>query len=134
MKSQSRLIWFRSPLAWIVLPVIGAFLLPPPFPVLAQGYESQIENPIVHYKISARLDSKTKQVKGHYRLRWRNHTADQVSELYFHLYLNAFKNLDSTFMRETAAVGRRRERLAAWKTPVESDKWGWVDVAKPGRP
>ena len=128
MKSQSRPIWFRSPLAWIVLPVIGGFLLSPPFPVLAQGYESQIENPIVHYKISARLDSKTKQVKGHYRLRWRNHTADQVSELYFHLYLNAFKNLDSTFMRETAAVGRRRERLADWKTPVESDKWGWVNV------
>ena len=109
---------------------MGIFFLSTSFPVQAQGYESQTEDPIVRYKISAWLDPETKQVQGHYRLKWRNHTADTISELYFHLYLNAFKNLDSTFMREIVAIGRRRERLADWKTPVASDKWGWVDVTR----
>jgi hypothetical protein len=94
-----------------------------------QTYRSQIENPIVRYKMSARLDPAAKTVKGHYTLIWRNHTSDSIPDLYFHLYLNAFKNLDSTFMRESR-VARRGERLKEWEAIPEKDKWGWVDVDK----
>jgi hypothetical protein len=96
-----------------------------------QTYKSHIENPIVRYKMSARLDPATHTVKGHYNLAWRNHTADSIPDLYFHLYLNAFKNLDSTFMRESA-ISRRREILKDWRTIPEEEKWGWVDVDKIG--
>ena len=92
-----------------------------------QTYQSQIANPIVRYKMSARLDPGTKTVKGHYTLRWWNHTADAIPDLYFHLYLNAFKNMDSTFMRE-GTISRRRDLLKDWYTKPEEAKWGWVDV------
>ncbi len=90
-------------------------------------YKSHIEHPIVHYKMSARLDPETKTVKGHYTLTWWNHTSDSIPDLYFHLYLNAFKNLDSTFMRESEERGRGGEEESDVKGP---DRWGWVDVDK----
>lgn len=96
---------------------------------LAQSYKSQIENPIVRYKMSARLEPATKTVKGHYTLSWWNHTDEPVPDLYFHLYLNAFKNVDSTFLRE-GIVSRRREALTEWKATPEEAKWGWVDMDK----
>src|SRR5690348_5463154 len=84
------------------------------FVAAAQGqtYKSHIEHPIVRYKMSARLDPGTKKVVGQYTLTWWNHTADAIPDLYFHLYLNAFKNVDSTFMRESGA--RRPGGLDGW--------------------
>jgi hypothetical protein len=99
-------------------------------PVLrGQTYKSQIANPIVRYKMTARLDPGTKTVKGHYTLTWWNHTTESIPDLYFHLYLNAFKNADSTFLRESN-LSRRRGLLADWHAEPEREKWGWVDVDK----
>ena len=93
----------------------------------AQEYTPQIERPIVRYQMSATLDPETRQVKGRYRLTWWNHTPDTISDLHFHLYLNAFKNADSTFMR-----GKLHEKWEGassdWKTADEETRWGWVDV------
>lgn len=94
-----------------------------------QTYKSHIEHPIVRYKMAARLDPATKTIKGHYTLTWWNHTADAIPDLYFHLYLNAFKNIDSTFLRE-GTISRRRELLKDWRAKPEKEKWGWVDVDK----
>src|SRR5213080_1378662 len=91
----------------------------------AQTYRSRIEHPIVRYKMSARLDPVTKKVTGQYTLTWWNHTADTIPDLYFHLYLNAFKNFDSTFMRE-ATAGPRGARLT--EIVSKPDDWGWEDV------
>jgi len=95
----------------------------------AQTYKSHIEHPIVRYKISARLDAASKKITGHYTLTWWNHTEDTIPDLYFHLYLNAFKNMDSTWLRE-ASLSRRRELLKDWRASSEEQKWGWVDVNK----
>src|SRR2546422_4738373 len=94
----------------------------------AQTYRSRIEHPIVRYNMSARLDPVAKKVTGQYTLTWWKHTADTIPDLYFHLYLNAFKNLDSTFMRE-GSVSRRGGR-EGWFARPDADKWGWVDVDK----
>lgn len=94
-----------------------------------QTYVSQIPSPIVRYKMSAKLDPASKKITGHYTLRWWNHTEDSIPDLYFHLYLNAFKNMDSTFLRE-ASVSQRRELLREWTAKPEEAKWGWVDVDK----
>ena len=93
----------------------------------AQTYQSHIEHPIVRYRISARFDPATKKIAGHYNLVWWNHTADSIPDLYFHLYLNAFKNMDSTFLEETS-ISRRSDLLGEWKAAKEGEKWGWVDV------
>ncbi len=108
--------------AWMALATAAAGATGP-------TYKSHIEHPIVRYKIAAQLFPDTKTVKGHYTLVWWNHTGDTIPALYFHLYLNAFKNADSTFFRESA-VRRRAEELRQWLGSHEEDKWGWVDVNK----
>ncbi|HSK09594.1 MAG TPA: M1 family metallopeptidase [Vicinamibacterales bacterium] len=76
-------------------------------------------NRIVRYDIQVRLDPDKKQLEGRQRLTWRNPSADAVPDLWFHLYLNAFRNTRSTFFRESG--GRLRGDEA-------TDKWGWIDV------
>jgi hypothetical protein len=55
-------------------------------------------------------------------LTWWNDSPDTVATLQFHLYLNAFKNSQSTFFRESG--GRLRSDRA------EGDHWGWIDVTR----
>jgi len=50
------------------------------------------------YKISVALDAAQKMLNGKETLTWCNTSTDRVGELQFHLYLNAFKNSESTFM------------------------------------
>jgi hypothetical protein len=79
-------------------------------------------NEVVDYAISARLDAVAKRVDGRERITWRNPSTDTVGELWFHLYLNAFKNSKSTFYRESGGQ-LRGDRAAA-------DKWGYLDVVE----
>ncbi|HYX19808.1 MAG TPA: M1 family peptidase, partial [Thermoanaerobaculia bacterium] len=78
--------------------------------------------PVVDYTISVSLDPKAKTLDGTERLVWRNPSSDPVTELRFHLYLNAFKNNRTTFMRES---GGRLRGDDAGKKPED---WGWIDV------
>jgi hypothetical protein len=101
-----------------LLPVLAAFTFATVLPAPAKF----IPDPIVQYKMDARLDVQAKTVKGHLVLTWKNHTADTIPDLQFHLYLNAFKNNQSTFMREGGAESRRvRHRDSA-------DAWGYEQV------
>ncbi len=81
-----------------------------------------IPDPIVTYKIDARLDAKAKTVQGREVITWRNHTQEAVPDLQFHLYLNAFKNSYSTFMRE----GGEDSRRVKWVN--RDDSWGYQQV------
>ncbi|MEP6993002.1 MAG: M1 family metallopeptidase [Acidobacteriota bacterium] len=81
-----------------------------------------VSPPVVDYAIDVTLDAKEKTLNGQERLLWRNPSGDAVSELRFHLYLNAFKNARSTFMRESG--GHLRDDEAGNKP----DDWGWIDV------
>lgn len=75
---------------------------------------------VVEYDIAVRLDAAKKSLAGHERLVWRNPSQDAVGELWFHLYLNAFRNSQSTFFRESG--GRLRREQAS------DDGWGAIDV------
>ncbi len=77
----------------------------------------------MEYTIAVSLDPAEKILVGTERLVWRNPSADPVSELRFHLYLNAFKNDRTTFMRESGGQLRGDE---AGKKPQD---WGWIDVS-----
>jgi hypothetical protein len=75
---------------------------------------------VADYDIKVRLDTAAKTLAGSERITWRNPGAEPVGELWFHLYLNAFKNSESTFFRESG--GRLRgDRMA-------DDSWGYIDV------
>ena len=71
------------------------------------------------YRIEARLDGLTKRLAGELWLTWTNKSGEAVSNLWFHLYLNAFSNNRSTHLHE--AGGKLRD--------VEVEEgWGWSQV------
>ncbi len=80
--------------------------------------------PIASYKIDVQLklddNRHPTRLEGSERLTWLNDSPDTITDLQFHLYLNAFKNLESTFFRESGGRLRNNE--------YELGKWGWIDV------
>jgi|CXWL01.1.fsa_nt_gi hypothetical protein len=77
---------------------------------------------LVDYDIAVRLDPDAKVLVGQERLTWRNPSTDTVGELWFHLYLNGFRNSESTFYRETGGQLRR--------DGAKADDWGSIDVTR----
>lgn len=73
----------------------------------------------VDYHIKARLEPEKKAVIAEEVLTWRNDSDAAVSELRFHLYLNAFKNSQTTFIKESGGIHR------GFKL---DDKWGSIDI------
>ena len=98
--------------------VLLAFLVA--VPASAQSLPEASDR-VVDYRISVALDPVTHKLTGRETLTWRNPSAtDAVSELQFHLYLNAFKNTKSTFMKESGGQLRGVDMAA--------DGWGWIDI------
>jgi len=62
---------------------------------------------VVTYVIRAELVPEHQRVKGEMDVVWRNTSDLPVDELYFHLYLNAFRNEDSSYLREGDGAGKR---------------------------
>jgi hypothetical protein len=75
---------------------------------------------IANYDLTARLDPSKKTIDGRETLQWTNVSTDPISELQFHLYMNAFRNEKSTFMKESGG-DLRGDR-------ARKDSWGWIDV------
>ncbi len=73
-----------------------------------------------NYDIEVRLDHAARTLTGRETIRWRNISANPTRELQFHLYWNAWRNADSTWLRE--------RRLAGVTTPPRADAWGAIDV------
>ena len=71
---------------------------------------------VVDYTLRARLDPLAHTVHGEGTIVFRNHSTAPVHELWLHLYLNAFKNERSTFLREPAAGFRGSGPLTDWGT------------------
>ncbi len=61
---------------------------------------------IVQYALRAELEPKDHLIRASETIRWKNTTGDTVGEALFHLYLNAFANNQSVFMKESG--GRLR--------------------------
>ena len=72
------------------------------------------------YDIDVRLDHGQRTLQGRETIRWRNTSSGTATELQFHLYWNAWRNRDSTWMRE--------RRLSPAYTPPRDDAWGATDV------
>ncbi|HKX33358.1 MAG TPA: M1 family metallopeptidase [Blastocatellia bacterium] len=79
---------------------------------------------IASYKIDVQLKMNERQqpakLEGREVLTWLNDSPDTISDLQFHLYLNAFKNQKSTFFRESGGQLRG--------DTFQPGRWGWIDV------
>ena len=70
-----------------------------------------------NYTIAARLDPSTRTITATETIVWRNVTRTTATELQFHLYWNAWKDANSTWMRERAMSGAdpsARRRSGDW--------------------
>ena len=106
---------FRLFLVFAVCLVSTALAQKPIFP---QPLSPRIAN----YDISVSLDASEKTLKATETLVWRNTSRDRITELQFHLYLNAFKNSESTFMKESGGSSRG--------AAMDVGGWGWINVDK----
>lgn len=67
---------------------------------------------VASYTLSVRLDPPAKEVRGRGTIVFRNPSKKPTRSLYFHLYLNAFENEKTLFLREKASrSGQRRGEL-----------------------
>lgn len=96
---------------------------PAAVPAPASGDVVMKEHPdeVASYTIKASLDPGAHTVHGEGTLVWKNVSTKPVSELWFHLYLNAFKNQSSVFMR--APVG-------GFRGATVPKEWGTIDVRR----
>ncbi|GGY58760.1 M1 family metallopeptidase [Pseudoduganella albidiflava] len=69
------------------------------------GREATLSDRVANYRIEATLDPVRHTVAGRQQLTWRNRSDRTVNSVYLHLYLNAFRNGDSTFNTELRAQG-----------------------------
>jgi len=74
------------------------------------------------YDIDVRLDHVARSLTGHETIQWRNISANSTSELQFHLYWNAWRNLESTWLRERQLRGNF--------TSPRDDAWSSTDVTR----
>lgn len=84
-------------------------------------YQQPLSDRRVQYGIEVRLDPERKTLEGHETITWRNPDRVPVDELQFHLYLNAFRNRQSTFMRESGDEFRGT-------TLTDPKKWGNIQI------
>lgn len=72
---------------------------------------------IANYDIHVTLNPDDRTLEGKQLLTWTNPSTDAVTELRFHLYLNAFRHSETTFLRHDNRRGK-----------IGPDEWGWIDI------
>ncbi len=75
-----------------------------------------------NYDMDVQLNPETRIIDGKMKLKWINISPDTLTELQFHLYLNAFKNSESTFMKESGGIFRGD------KAGGDELSWGYINV------
>ncbi|MEO6190060.1 MAG: M1 family metallopeptidase, partial [Saprospiraceae bacterium] len=85
-------------------------------------FKSPLSSRPTYYNIDAQLDESTKQIKASQSIQYINQSKVAIHELRFYMYLNAFKNTNSTFLKGTTNIFG--QTLANRK----SDEWGWIDI------
>ena len=92
-------------------------------PILANAFPTPLSPRNANYRIDVRLNTDTKRLQGQQVLTWRNTSPDVIGELQFHMYLNAFRDANSTFMRES---GGQLRGDALDKSKAEN--FGWTKL------
>ncbi len=107
----------------------------PPVPTPLAGHPDSVAD----YTLRASLDPVAHTIHGEGAVRFTNRSEKPVSELWVHLYLNAFKNERSVFLREPIGAFRGSSRPASWGTIdvrrfafEGKDLWPQAERTRPG--
>jgi hypothetical protein len=87
----------------------------------AYGQETTPRN--ANYRIDVRLDARGRTLTGRETLEWTNITRADARELQFHLYYNAWRNDDSTYMKEAQRSGWFEE------SSLQPDEHAAIDIS-----
>lgn len=82
-------------------------------------FDPPLSRRIADYTIDCRLDPETKIVTATEILKWKNISGDPIDELQFHLFQNAFRDENSSFLTELEEIP---EGLIG--------KWGYCDILR----
>lgn len=86
-------------------------------------FQKPLSQRVVSYDIKVKLNTDSKVIDGTEILTWKNPSKETVKDLQFHLYLNAFKNSKSTFMKESGG----HLRGMGFDESLE-ENWGYIDI------
>jgi hypothetical protein len=117
-----RLEWLAQLCAGVALCVLALELAAQPAPAApAPPAPPGAPAAVVRYRLEARLDAEQHHVYGKGEVVWRNTSRQAQREIWLHLYLNAFRDEDSVFMR-------KRDR--GFRGGARPSRWGGIDVEK----
>ncbi len=105
--------------------VLAAAWLAVPVPAGAQegATEVALSPRNASYEIDVHLDPEARLLHGRQTVTWRNVRDAATRELWFHLYWNAWRNDQSSWMREDRYRGRSDRG-----DDIEPGDWGYLDV------
>ena len=86
-------------------------------------FQTPLSSRNASYDMDVKLNTDIKIIDGFETLHWKNLSNYYIKELRFHLYLNAFKNTKSTFMKESGGQLRGINIDEG-----ETNSWGWTDI------
>ncbi len=73
-----------------------------------------------NYDISVELDTEQKMLHAKETVYWNNPSTDTVSTIRFHLFLNAFRNTNSTFYKDGSRF--------FGEPGLRDEQWSWIDI------
>jgi hypothetical protein len=82
-------------------------------------FKPPLSNRIANYDIAATLNTQTDQINGKQILTWKNTGSKATATLQFHLYMNAFRHSESTYMLESPSEVPEGD---------SAEIWGYIDV------
>ncbi|MEO1262271.1 MAG: M1 family metallopeptidase, partial [Bacteroidota bacterium] len=80
-----------------------------------------------NYEIALTLDHTAKKINASEKLTWINTSPDTLHEMRFYMYLNAFKNSESTFLKGATNIFNQTF------SDRKAEEWGWINVDSIGR-
>lgn len=111
---------FRSFSPLFLLLLIGGNALAQCDPVFRQPLSQRAAN----YEMHVSLDDQRKTIDATQTIRFTNTSPEPVRELRMYMYLNAFKNSQSSFLKGTSQI------FGQGYMNRTQDEWGWIGVEK----
>jgi hypothetical protein len=88
-------------------------------------FDSPLSSRLANYIIDLNYFHEEQKVDAKQQLTWINHSPDTIDHLRFYMYLNAFKNTESTYIKEAKGVvfGQSLDDRT-------EGTWGWIKVKR----
>lgn len=111
---------FRSIPLLLLLFGIGKVMMAQCDPFFPKAFSARVAN----YDISLTLDDRSKTVEAVQTIRFHNPSPEPIRTLRLYIYLNAFKNTESSFLKGASHI------FGQGYTDRNQNEWGWLDISR----